>query len=117
MADGFDGRVALVTGAGDADGLGFAHARFLAERGCRIVLNDYGGGTLGLAVQGVDGGVAEAAAERLRALGGEAIANAGDVGDPSTADEMVAAAMDTWGRVDIVVNNACLLYTSPSPRD
>jgi NAD(P)-dependent dehydrogenase (short-subunit alcohol dehydrogenase family) len=106
LADGFDGRVALVTGAGDADGLGFAHARFLAERGCRIVLNDFGGGTLGLAVQGVDGGVAEAAAERLRALGGEVIANAGDVGDPGTAEEMVAAAMDAWGRVDIVVNNA-----------
>ncbi|MCR9095817.1 MAG: SDR family NAD(P)-dependent oxidoreductase [bacterium] len=102
----FEGRVALITGAGDADGLGFAHARFLAERGARIVLNDFGGGTLGLPVQGVDAGVAEAAAERIRALGGEAIANAGDVGDPRTAQDMVQSALDTWGRLDIVVNNA-----------
>ena len=102
----FEGRVAIVTGAGDVDGLGFAHARHLVERGARVVLNDYGGGTLGLPVQGVDAGVAEAAAERIRALGGEAIAHSGDVGDPLTATEMVEAALDTWGRLDIVVNNA-----------
>ncbi|MEM9173779.1 MAG: SDR family NAD(P)-dependent oxidoreductase [Myxococcota bacterium] len=106
MEKEFEGQVALITGAGDVDGLGFAHARHLAERGARIVLNDYGGGTLGMPEQGVDAGVAEAAAERIRALGGEAIANAGDVGEPATADAMVEAAMDTWGRVDIVINNA-----------
>ena len=106
MANEFEGRVALITGAGDPDGLGFAHARFLAARGARLVLNDYGGGTLGLPVQGVDAGVAEAAAERIRALGGEAISNAGDVGDPQTAQDMVDAALEAWGRVDIVVNNA-----------
>jgi NAD(P)-dependent dehydrogenase (short-subunit alcohol dehydrogenase family) len=101
-----EGRVALVTGAGDPDGLGFAHARFLAERGARLVLNDFGGGTLGLPEQGVDPGVAEAAARRIRELGGEALANAGDVGDPATARDMVQAGLDAWGRVDIVVNNA-----------
>ncbi len=106
MAGEFEGRVALVTGAGDPDGLGFAHARFLAERGARIVLNDYGGGTLGLAEQGVDAGVAETAAARIRDLGGEAIANMGDVGDPRTAQDMIQSALDAWGRVDIVVNNA-----------
>ncbi len=106
MAGEFEGRVALVTGAGDADGLGFAHARFLAERGCRIVLNDRGGGTLGLAVQGVDAGVAEAAAGRLRDLGADVIASSGDVGVPETAREMVAAAIERWGRIDVVVNNA-----------
>lgn len=106
MAAEFEGRVALVTGAGDAMGLGFAHARFLAERGARIVLNDFGGGTLGLPEQGVEEGVAESAAERIRALGGEAIANAGDVADPATADAMVRSALDAWGRVDIVINNA-----------
>ena len=106
MPGEFEGRVALVTGAGDADGLGFAHARYLAERGARIVLNDYGGGTLGLPEQGVDSSVAEAAAQRLRDLGGQAIASAGDVGEAQTALDMVATALDTWGRIDIVVNNA-----------
>ena len=115
MSADFEGRVALVTGAGDVDGLGFAHARFLAERGARIVLNDFGGGTLGLAEQGVDAGVAEAATERIRALGGEAIANAGDVGDPQTAQDMVEAALDAWGRVDIVVNNAGIASASFFP--
>lgn len=106
MAGDFDGQVALVTGAGDPLGLGFAHARYLVERGARVVLNDYGGGTLGLPVQGVDESVAETAAERLRELGGDVVANAGDVGDPDTAEQMVAAALDRWGRLDIVVNNA-----------
>ena len=106
MAGEFAGRVALITGAGDAEGLGFAHARFLAERGARIVLNDYGGGTLGLPEQGIDDRVAESAAQRLRDLGGEAIAHAGDIGDPQTAAGMVGAAIEAWGRVDIVVNNA-----------
>ena len=106
MAGGFEGRVALVTGAGDELGLGFAHARFLAERGARIVLNDFGGGTLGLPEQGTDASVAERAAQRIRDLGGEAIANAGDVGDPATAETMVRQALDAWGRLDIVVNNA-----------
>lgn len=102
----FEGQVALITGAGDVDGLGFAHARYLAERGARIVLNDYGGGTLGLAEQGVDSGVAEAAGQRIRELGGDVIVNTGDVGDPRTAQDMVQAALDAWGRLDIVINNA-----------
>ena len=102
----FEGQVALITGAGDVDGLGFAHARYLAERGARIVLNDYGGGTLGLVEQGVDSGVAAAAGERIRELGVEVIVNTGDVGDPQTAENMVREALDAWGRVDIVVNNA-----------
>lgn len=60
MSGAFEGRVAIVTGAGDADGPGFSHARFLAERGARLVVNDFGGCTPGLPVQGVDDGVAEA---------------------------------------------------------
>jgi NAD(P)-dependent dehydrogenase (short-subunit alcohol dehydrogenase family) len=107
-ADGGDlaGRVAIVTGAGDAQGLGFAHARHLAARGARIVLNDLGGGTLGLPEQGVDAGIAARAAALLRAEGAEVVDDNGDVADPSTATRMVEAALDTWGRLDIVVNNA-----------
>jgi NAD(P)-dependent dehydrogenase (short-subunit alcohol dehydrogenase family) len=100
------GRVAIVTGAGDERGLGFAHARHLAARGARIVLNDLGGGTLGLPEQGVDAGTAERAAGALRAEGAEVVADNGDVADPATAARMVEAALDTWGRLDIVVNNA-----------
>lgn len=103
---GLAGRVALVTGAGDERGLGFAHARHLAERGVRLVLNDKGGGTLGLPEQGIDPDVAERAADRLRREGADVIAVAGDVADPAAARAMVQRAVDAWGRIDIVVNNA-----------
>lgn len=106
MASGFEGRVILITGGGDELGLGFAYARFLAARGARILLNDYGGGTLGLPVQGVDAGIAEVAAERIRALGGEAISNSGDIGELATAEAMVESALSSWGRIDAVINNA-----------
>ena len=106
MENEFKGKVVLITGGGDELGLGFAYARLLAARGARIVLNDYGGGTLGLPAQGIDTAVAEIAAERIRSIGGEAISNAGDIAEPSTAAAMVDAALSTWGRVDAVINNA-----------
>jgi len=100
----FEGRVALVTGAGN--GLGLSHARYLAERGARVVVNDLGGGTLGLDSQGIDPGVAERAAASIRAAGGEVLSNNDSVADPAAAEAMVALAVDTWGRIDILVNNA-----------
>jgi len=106
MAREFEGRVALITGAADEMGLGFAYARYLARRGARIVLNDHGGGTLGLPEQGVDASAAERAARRIRDLGAEAIANDGDVAEPATAQSMVEAALSAWGRLDVVINNA-----------
>ncbi len=102
----FQDRVALVTGAADRIGLGFAHASYLAERGAKIVLNDLGSGTLGLVEQGFNPDIAEEAAQRIRDAGGEAIANNGDVAEEATAQAMVANAMDAWGRVDILINNA-----------
>ncbi len=86
-----DGKVAVVTGAGA--GLGRAEALALADAGARVVLNDLPGG-------------ADEAAEEIRSRGGEATVVAGDVGERATADAMMAAAVDGFGRLDIVVNNA-----------
>ncbi|MBC9731859.1 3-oxoacyl-ACP reductase [Nocardioides marmotae] len=86
-----DGRVAVVTGAGA--GLGRAEALALAAAGAKVVLNDLPG-------------AADEAVEEIRARGGEATVVEGDVAERSTADAMVAAAVDGFGSLDIVVNNA-----------
>jgi NAD(P)-dependent dehydrogenase (short-subunit alcohol dehydrogenase family) len=86
-----DGRVAVVTGAGA--GLGRAEALALADAGARVVLNDLPG-------------AADEAAEAIRSAGGAAVVVEGDVGERSTADEMVATALAEFGQLDIVVNNA-----------
>ena len=86
-----DGRVAVVTGAGA--GLGRAEALALADAGARLVLNDLPG-------------AADGVAEEIRARGGEAVVAAGDVSERATADAMLAAAVDGFGSLDVVVNNA-----------
>lgn len=97
----FDGRVAIVTGAGR--GLGRAYALALAERGAKVVVNDFGGALSGV---GSDPGPAEAVADEIRAAGGEAVSDTGDVTDPAAGASMVAAAVEAFGGVDVVVNNA-----------
>ncbi len=94
MSINFDGRVAIVTGAGG--GLGREHALALAQRGAKVVVNDLGPG-------------AEAVAQEIKAAGGEAIASVGSVTDFDAVQAMVKLTMDTWGRVDILVNNAGIL--------
>jgi len=99
-----DGQVAIVTGAGQ--GLGRTHALALAERGAKIVVNDLGGARDGT---GQSSQAADAVVAEIKANGGEAIANGANVADFEQVEAMVQQAMDAWGRVDILINNAGIL--------
>jgi NAD(P)-dependent dehydrogenase (short-subunit alcohol dehydrogenase family) len=105
MADlGFDGKVAIITGAGG--GLGRSHALELARRGALIVVNDLGG-----SVDGTGSGstAAQAVVDDIAAAGGEAVANYDSVATPEGGKAIVQSALDTWGRVDVIINNAGIL--------
>jgi NAD(P)-dependent dehydrogenase (short-subunit alcohol dehydrogenase family) len=105
MSDiGFDGRVAIVTGAGG--GLGRQHALLLASRGARVVVNDLGGSVHG---EGSDVGPAEKVAQEIRDAGGEAVADGHSVSSPDGGEAIVQSAIDAFGQIDIVVNNAGIL--------
>jgi NAD(P)-dependent dehydrogenase (short-subunit alcohol dehydrogenase family) len=106
----FDGRVAVVTGAGR--GLGRAHAMLLAARGARVVVNDLGGEKEGT---GADPGPAEQVVKEITDAGGEAVANAASVADPAGARSIVSDAIDAFGGIDIVVNNAGILTIDDFP--
>lgn len=101
---GFDGRVAVVTGAGG--GLGKAHALLLASRGARVVVNDVGGSVHG---EGSDQAAAAKVANEIADQGGEAVADAHSVSSPEGGQAIIQSALDAYGRVDIVVNNAGIL--------
>ena len=96
----FDGQVAIVTGAGR--GLGRTHALALAERGARVVVNDLG-------ADGAQSEDALSVVAEIEAAGGEAIANGANVADFEQVTDMVKQAMDKWGRIDILINNAGIL--------
>ncbi len=105
MADiGFDGKVAIITGAGG--GLGREHALELARRGARLVINDLGGSVAG---EGGDVGPAQRVVEEIVSLGGEAVADTNSVATAHGGKAVVQTAVDEFGTVDIVVNNAGIL--------
>ena len=99
-----DGRVAIITGAGR--GIGREHALLFAAEGAKVVVNDLGGAPDG---SGSDASAAEQVAAEIRAAGGEAIANHDDVADADAATRMVQSAIDTFGTLHVLVNNAGIL--------
>ncbi len=100
----FDGQVALVTGAGA--GRGRANAMELAARGAKVVVNDLGGDPHG---QGADAAAARKVCDEIIAAGGEAVPNFDSVSSYDGGFNMVKTAIDTWGRLDIVICNAGIL--------
>jgi NAD(P)-dependent dehydrogenase (short-subunit alcohol dehydrogenase family) len=99
-----EGRVAIITGAGR--GLGREHALELARQGAKVVVNDLGTSGAG---EGASSGPAEDVVSLIKEMGGEAVANADDVADFDGARRMVAQAVETFGGLDVLVNNAGFL--------
>ncbi len=104
MSIRFDKRVAIVTGAGN--GLGRSHALLLASRGASVVVNDPGGARDG---KGGDHAAADKVVAEIKAAGGKAVASYDSVAERESAANIVKTAVDAFGTVDIVVNNAGIL--------
>ncbi|MFE5027441.1 SDR family NAD(P)-dependent oxidoreductase [Streptomyces sp. NPDC056656] len=101
---GFEGRVAVVTGAGR--GIGRAYALLLAQRGAKVVVNDLGGTMEG---GGADSGPAHAVVEEIRAAGGTAVADTHDISTQVGGAAVIDTALEHFGRIDVLVNNAGII--------
>ena len=101
----FDGRVAVITGAGG--GLGRVYALELAKRGGKIVINDFGGSRDGASAG--SSSPADLVVEEIKKNGGEAVANYDNVATPEGGENIIKTAVDAFGKVDIVINNAGIL--------
>jgi NAD(P)-dependent dehydrogenase (short-subunit alcohol dehydrogenase family) len=99
-----DGRIAIITGAGR--GIGREHALLFAREGAKVVVNDLGGAEDG---SGADTGPAHEVVEEIKALGGEAVANTDDVADFDGAQRLIQTAIDAFGDLNVLVNNAGIL--------
>ena len=99
-----DGRVAIVTGAGR--GIGREHSLLLAAQGAKVVVNDLGGSRDGT---GTDAGPAQQVVDEIVAAGGEAVANTDDISDFAGAERLIKTAVDSFGRLDVLINNAGIL--------
>lgn len=106
----FTGRVVVVTGAGR--GIGRAHAHLLASRGAKVVVNDLGGSADGF---GSDAGPARQVVDEILATGGEAVASVDDVSTPEGGQAIIDTAVNRFGRVDVVVNNAGIMRWAGLP--
>ena len=104
----FDYRVAVITGAGR--GLGRAYALLLAARGAKVVINDPGASLKG---DGIDVGPAEEVVQEIKAAGGEAVACTDSVATPAGGKAIVQAALDHYGRIDILIHNAGVVRRAP----
>ena len=101
------GRVVVITGAGN--GIGRAHALAFAAQGAKVVVNDLGGGRDGTGSSGNGSGPAQAVADEITAAGGEAVANTDDISSWAGAERLIEAAIEAFGGLDVVVNNAGIL--------
>ncbi|MDP1874404.1 SDR family NAD(P)-dependent oxidoreductase [Phenylobacterium sp.] len=99
-----DGKVAIVTGAGG--GLGEAYAKLFAKEGAKVVVNDLGGTRDG---SGADRSAAQKVVDEIKEAGGEAVANGDDVSTVEGGENILKTALDTWGKIDILVCNAGIL--------
>ena len=98
------GRVVVITGAGN--GIGRAHALAFAAQGAKVVVNDLGGARDG---GGSSSGPAQAVADEIVAAGGEAVASTDDISSWAGAERLISQAVEAFGGLDVVVNNAGIL--------
>jgi NAD(P)-dependent dehydrogenase (short-subunit alcohol dehydrogenase family) len=104
MAGLCEGRVCIVTGAGR--GIGREHSLMLAAEGAKVIVNDLGGSRDGT---GTDRGPAQEVVDEIIAAGGQAVVNTDDISDWAGAERLIQQAIDTYGRLDVLINNAGIL--------